>query len=67
MKALKEFAGSGEYNAEEFIIKGKRTKNKEGYLRFEAAAFSGTMDGQKFWDRLAQKAREMQKFIILMY
>ena len=67
MKTLKLFAGSGEYNAEEFIIKGKRTKNKEGYLRFESTRFSGTMDSQEFWDRLALKAKEMQKYIRLMY
>ena len=53
----KLFAASGSCSAEEKIIEG-RVVNQ---ITFVSNEFTGTMDGQGFWDDLAKLAREKGK------
>lgn len=57
------FAASGSCSAEEKIIVG-RVVNQ---ITFVSDEFTGTMDGQGFWDDLAKLAREKGKYIRLVY
>lgn len=60
---LKQFASSGSCEHEEKIIKGKVIND----ITFVSNEFSGTMNGQHFWDNLREFAKQEQKFIKLMY
>ena len=58
------FAGSGSCSAPDLIIRGKVLPDK---ITFISREFSGTMDSQIFWDRLAAFAKEKGAYIKLVY
>jgi len=61
MKKLKQFFASGSCFDDDLIIVGTF---KNGV--YNSSLISGTYE-QDFYDRLAEKARELKKFIYLMY
>lgn len=58
MKRL--FAASGSCFKDVYKVYGKSTG-----IQFTSDEFSGTMDGQKFWDDLAAFAKAKDKFVEL--
>lgn len=56
------FASSGSCHAPELYIKGK----VKG-ITFTSEEFTGTMDGQEFWNRLREFAHSKNAFVYLMY
>lgn len=61
---MKIFAQSG--SAENWN-NTKQIKGKVQGITFISEEFTGTMDGQNFWDSLADIARRENKFIQLVY
>jgi len=59
---MKHFASSGSCFAKEKIIKG----TVKG-ITFKSNEFTGVMDSQIFWDKLATYAKEENVFIVLSY
>lgn len=55
------FAAAGSCFSPEKVIKGR----VEG-ITFTSPEFTGTMDGQKFWDDLAAYAKQIQAYIVLV-
>lgn len=58
-----QFAAAGRASAPTLIIHGKVINR----ITFVSREFTGTMDGQNFWDDLAAYAEKEGKFVYLMY
>ena len=61
---MKQFAASGSCSAPVREIRG--SVSRDG-LTYSSPEFSGTMDGQAFWDNLSAYAKEKGVFVRLMY
>ena len=60
---IRLFAASGSCFAKTKYIMGK----VENGITFKSPEFTGTMDSQEFWDKLAAYAKSINRYVQLMY
>lgn len=61
MRVRNQFAAAGSCSAPEKVIRG--TVNG---ITFTSPEFTGTMDGQKFWDDLRAYAKSINAYVVLV-